>query len=134
RGRQGSSTVRHAETLQPPSAPAQAPRRDDVEAPTAPRRLGELPPPAAVTGIRVSLPDLRLPVVSPTARGRAEGVPGSPGGEWVAEPVVHVTIGRVEIRATQDSPTNGLAAARPSKPSAMSLDEYLHRRGREGSR
>jgi hypothetical protein len=45
-------------------------------------------------------------------------------------PVVHVTIGRVEVRAVQPAPVERRPAARGPRP--MALDEYLKRRG--GSR
>jgi hypothetical protein len=43
-----------------------------------------------------------------------------------SEPVVHVTIGRVEIRAVPAPPAPKRAA--PTKP-ALSLSDYLQRRG-----
>lgn len=45
-------------------------------------------------------------------------------------PEIHVSIGRVEIRATMSSPPERKASA---KPPTMSLDEYLKKRG-EGTR
>jgi hypothetical protein len=45
---------------------------------------------------------------------------------------VHVTIGRVEIRAIQERAPR--QPERPAKPSAMSLDSYLRGRAREGAR
>lgn len=43
------------------------------------------------------------------------------------EPVVNVTIGRIEVRAVLAPP--GSARQRPQKPKPMSLDEYLKQRG-----
>jgi len=48
------------------------------------------------------------------------------------EPVVHVSIGRVEIRAAPDTPSR--PAVRAPRPAGMSLDEYLQRRQRERAR
>ena len=47
------------------------------------------------------------------------------------EPVVHITIGRVEVRATH-SPTPS-RHQQPSERRVMSLEEYLERRGRGSS-
>ncbi|MGH8599145.1 MAG: hypothetical protein ACRET1_00675 [Burkholderiales bacterium] len=44
-----------------------------------------------------------------------------------AQPVINVTIGRVEVRATQSAPTPRHAKAQGPQP--MSLDDYLRRRG-----
>ena len=56
--------------------------------------------------------------------------PAQPSVSKPAEPVVHVTIGRVEIRAVSTPPSPKRAA--PSKP-ALSLSDYLQRRnGRRG--
>lgn len=47
-----------------------------------------------------------------------------------SEPTIHVTIGRIEVRATSESkPAGRTRAASP----VMSLDEYLHRRTQRGS-
>jgi len=65
--------------------------------------------------------------------------PGTPkreqaGSAWPAlaaepEPNVHVTIGRIEVRATSESkPVGRLRTASP----VMSLEEYLHRRTQRG--
>jgi hypothetical protein len=44
-----------------------------------------------------------------------------------SEPVINVTIGRIEIRATQAAPINGRKSQTP-KASTMSLDDYLKQR------
>jgi hypothetical protein len=65
--------------------------------------------------------------------------PGTPkrekaGSAWPAlpaepEPSVHVTIGRIEVRATSESKQAG--RPRTASP-VMSLEEYLHRRTQRG--
>jgi hypothetical protein len=65
--------------------------------------------------------------------------PGEPkrektGSAWPAlaagpEPSVHVTIGRIEVRATSESKQVG--RPRTASP-VMSLEEYLHRRTQRG--
>jgi hypothetical protein len=74
-------------------------------------------PASSVDGI------LRAPVVarmaseSPLTTQRAQN----------SEPTIHVTIGRVEVRAVAASPSD---STRPERPSpVMSLDEYLRTRG-----
>lgn len=56
------------------------------------------------------------------------------GSAWPAlaaepEPSVHVTIGRIEVRATSESKPVG--RSQPTSP-VMSLEEYLHRRTQRG--
>jgi hypothetical protein len=46
-------------------------------------------------------------------------------------PTIHVTIGRVEVRAVQPSPT---PAKTRTNPQAMKLDDYLRGRGQGGAR
>ncbi len=48
-----------------------------------------------------------------------------------SEPVVNVTIGRVEVRAVQDKPAKP-AQARNRPSGVMSLDAYLKQRNRRG--
>jgi hypothetical protein len=54
----------------------------------------------------------------------------SDGGQ-ASVPTIHVTIGRIDIRAVQQAPVSQRRAA-PSNPT-MSLDDYLNRRN-EGKR
>ena len=76
------------------------------------------PPTLGATGI------LQAPVV---ARLASEPLL-STGRAPQSEPTVHVTIGRVEVRAVTASPSD---RARPGHPSpVMSLDEYLRTRAR----
>jgi hypothetical protein len=63
--------------------------------------------------------------LSAPAREKA-GIPLPPPA---AEPSVHVTIGRIEVRATSESKQMG--RPRPASP-VMSLEEYLHRRAQRG--
>lgn len=73
-----------------------------------------------------------LPVVPASTVPSPHLLPPSTKREHVAErPSIHVTIGRVEVRATPLP-----ARARPQAPQAraMSLDEYLRQRASGGSR
>jgi hypothetical protein len=47
-----------------------------------------------------------------------------------AEPVIHVTIGRIEVRATPQ-PTDA-RKERAAAPPVMSLDQYLRSRAKRG--
>lgn len=101
-------------------------RVDTLDAPhhallVPPRMTGTL-----AADIRRSLPPERT---RPQESGRAASDQAPPAS--AAEPDIHVTIGRIEVRASiENSP------ARPSRPasSAMSLDEYLRRRNQRGAR
>jgi hypothetical protein len=69
---------------------------------------------------------------SPSRPARmAQSQADSPLGDSDAERTVHVTIGRVEIRAASASPT--MRAPAPSS-SAMTLNEYLRQRRTSGER
>lgn len=45
-----------------------------------------------------------------------------------AEPTIHITIGRVEVRATQEAEPRGRKKEEPSR--VMTLEEYLQKRAR----
>ncbi|MFI5101918.1 MAG: hypothetical protein ACHP9V_00965 [Terriglobales bacterium] len=47
------------------------------------------------------------------------------------EPSVHVTIGRIEVRASSERESKPVGRPRPASP-VMSLEEYLHRRTQRG--
>jgi hypothetical protein len=49
--------------------------------------------------------------------------------EHQPEPVINVTIGRIEVRATQDHAVNARRNDEPRGPKPLSLDEYLRQRG-----
>lgn len=97
-----------------PRSDATRPAADDRRDMTA----AASPPTLGATGI------LQAPVV---ARLASEPLL-STGRAPQSEPTVHVTIGRVEVRAVTASPSD---RARPGHPSpVMSLDEYLRTRAR----
>jgi hypothetical protein len=85
-----------------------------VPAPTSPA-LASVPPP------RLASRD----IVPHVARARPQQPP-PPVARRQEETTVHVSIGRIEVRAAQPAPE-----ARPrerAKPAVMSLDEYLRSR------
>jgi hypothetical protein len=70
------------------------------------------------------------PVLLPPSRSTfppARLQPGAARGLPLPEPTIHVTIGRIEIRATPSS-ARPLQTARPAGPK-LSLEEYLQSRG-----
>jgi hypothetical protein len=81
---------------------------------------------------RLALPDLTS-VVAKRASGILSGGLRSPlVAAELPEPVVHVSIGRVEIRA-QETPASRPTRERASRPPALGLSEYLQRRAREAA-
>jgi hypothetical protein len=100
------------------------------------RSRQQMPP--KLTSVQQTAADQRpkllpiVPVVPASTVPSPRMLPPSPKREHTAErPSIHVTIGRVEVRATPP-PTR----ARPQAPQAraMSLDEYLRQRASGGSR
>lgn len=103
-------TIRPSSPRSDASRPAADDRRDMTAAAS--------PPTAGATGV------LQAPVV---ARLVSEPLL-STGRAPQSEPAVHVTIGRVEVRAVTASPPDRARPGRP--PPVMSLDEYLRTRAR----
>ena len=68
-------------------------------------------------------PAAESPAAGHLAAGEARGAPD-------AEPVVHISIGRVEIRADRAAPPPAERRASRPRPAAPDLSEYLKRRGR----
>jgi hypothetical protein len=95
--------------------------------PAPPREEGEqlpISPARATAPLRRQdplWPEDRLAPLGIRAEGPRRGV-----GRSAAEPVVRVTIGRIEVRATAPAPPPA-PAARPAGP-RLSLEEYLRRR------
>lgn len=67
------------------------------------------------------------PLYSPTVNNSFLGEPNIPERETKPEPVINVTIGRVEVRAVQQPDPPKRKRQQPS--GVMSLDDYLHKRG-----
>lgn len=70
------------------------------------------------------------PLVSPAVRGRKKPSQAVERSQVAAEPTIHVSIGRVEVRAEVES--HAPKRAERTTPAVMSLDEYLRRRSRRG--
>lgn len=95
-----------------------APRRDDATAAAAddPRDLAAPTPAAPASGILQAPVVVRVLSDPPPARAQR------------SEPAIHVTIGRVEVRAVAAAPSDTTRRERPSP--VMSLDDYLRTRAR----
>ncbi len=116
-----------------PTMPAQPlpvpPRRtrvapDRLETARTPASNGALlPAPAPVFAATLTAPARSgRAVVARAAAARAEGQAGAAG-----EPVVHVSIGRLEVRA---APVAAALPRRRDGPQPASLDDYLRQRGK----
>lgn len=97
-----------------------------VEPPAPEQQRRRKEPGALVPDLPEAVAALAPHIGLKATRGRygippAEGVPDQPA------PVINVTIGRVEVRATQAAPAGPRAA--PAKQKALSLDDYLKQRG-----
>ena len=127
-----------ASALDPPDRTQRAqhgPEEEPVQLPVSPDRRYEssrLPSPARHTQMRVPVPEMspleRVPVAVPPMRVPMRPMPI---GNRVAReesdgPVVHVTIGRVVVRARTDAASPRSTSA--SHAAAPTLDEYLRRR------
>jgi len=93
--------------------------RTDASAPETPRDHAHDASPAPAPTQAQAILKPRLPYPEPVAQS------AQPSASLPTEPTVHVTIGRVEIRAVAAAATPTRAA--PPKP-ALSLSDYLQRR------
>jgi hypothetical protein len=128
-----SSAGRHAELLRPltlliPDAPVPTPAFDTPRAPGAGREPGAPMAPAAVTVGQWGDPDPPAPGRKTGPIRQSQPAQATPGR---SEPDIHVTIGRVEVRATTAAATS---TSRRTAPQPMSLEEYQRRRGSGGQR
>jgi hypothetical protein len=95
------------------SRPAAAPT---PEAPTAAEPAEAAEPPETPPQRLVATPEVKIETVTRLRETVRAAVP----------PVVHVTIGRVEVRAVHE-PADPRPRRRPKPPPRMTLDEYLAR-------
>lgn len=136
-----STAPRRPPTIERPVTPARKSRETDPPAPGQPQRTrvasgrpeaastpvtGTLLPPSrpvfATPAPAAGAPPLSRPVAArPPFAARADR-----RREVVREPVVHVSIGRLEVRAVAGSVA---APRRPDGPHPSSLDDYLRQRG-----
>jgi hypothetical protein len=121
-----------AETITPPAV-RPLPERSSDGLPGGPRTGLQAPPaPAAATDPQPRSARIKpIPPASIATTPRLLPPPAPQREPAVEKPSIHVTIGRVEVRATPPA-----ARARPpaAQPRVMSLDEYLRGRTPGGSR
>lgn len=127
--------VRPELALPPAPSPAQAPATGPR--PAAPGTDPVMPGPRpGLTPMAAPLPMATLAAPAHPARRAAESpaarhlAAGEARGAPDAEPVVHISIGRVEIRADRAAPPPAERRASRPRPAAPDLSEYLKRRGR----
>jgi hypothetical protein len=113
------------------TAPPALPMVPAAAAPSPGRREAR---PAPVAEDRPRGPGWRTPPSPPSAAGLETGRPAVPAilpaspADGPAEPVIHVTIARIEVRAVQaEQPA---APRRPSPASGPSLERYLRERSK----
>lgn len=120
---------------EPPGLPAIRPLTEATPSATASSAPGVAPlspvptPPASHTRAEriVVQPEVRPLAERPTPPSSALSLPPTSSG-----PTVHVTIGRLEVRATPPPPP--ARTTRPTEPSPpVKLDDYLRRRGGRGT-
>jgi hypothetical protein len=93
-------------------------------------RLALLPKVAAVLASQMKNADLTMNAGPGVTRRETSGT-SSPVSATASEPSVHVTIGRIEVRATSEAKPAG---PRRVASAVMSLDEYLRQRVQRGER
>ena len=105
------------------------PKSDELKVPLEPHpatRLDALDPKTAYIRDQHLIAPLVPSVVPPRARSSMDRVPGLHNAQSVSPPVIHVTIGRVEVRAMSPAPPR--ARAPTPVPPLIGLEEYLKRR------
>jgi hypothetical protein len=116
-------------------APKGVPTRELAASPTQNESFekenrGVVLPPKAITELTAQMKNAALAMnVRPGAPARDKAGSASQALATEPEPSVHVTIGRIEVRATSESKHAG--QPRPASR-VMSLEEYLHRRTQRG--
>lgn len=127
------SPVQNAAEVPASDKPRRARTRDEADsaaqralAPTPPRT----PPQQQAQSLEQSvLMPKFVPIEAPHANVRAETnrqpIDSAPAK---AEPAIHISIGRIEVRAPSQPPTTAPRAQRMQRPT--SLDEYLERKER----
>lgn len=113
----------------PAEAPGASPPRDDS---SEVNNRGLVLPPKVVSELIAQMKNAASGINAGSGTpAREKARSASPALAAEPEPSVHVTIGRIEVRATSDSkPVGRPRAASP----VMSLEDYLHRRTQRGDR
>lgn len=113
-------------------SPTEIPRKEPSAPTIAPIAERHAPMQSLPTPLAPKAPAFKLPeptVITPVIRPVLPDILPAPKTSAPA-PTIHVTIGRVEVRAT---PASAPTPSRPAKtPSVMTLDEYLLRKNTGG--
>ena len=126
------STAEHPDKTRqsPPVQPRQTRIAPAGPAPTQPSATGSLQP----TPMPVFAAPRAGPAPAPSGQAAARRAPAVPVASATgasSEPVVHVSIGRLEVRAAA---ATGDGPRRRDGPRPSSLDDYLRQRGDKGAR
>jgi hypothetical protein len=116
----------HAEARRQHVATAMGPPLSEVERPVAYRPQTTSP---AQVPFAEPQPAPRLPRHAEPMRSQALQRPELPQAFRPAPPTVHVSIGRIEVRAEITSPAPAPRVQRP-RPSTLSLDQFLKQAGK----
>lgn len=120
------TTQRQVNGEQPPAG-RREPSGDENRPASLPRREQRVPD---------AIAEQRRPAFSPLVRGQVESRPALPPQTREAsiaresEPVIHVSIGRVEVRAT----TSAAPPRTARRNAAMTIDDYVARKNAKGRR
>ena len=111
-----------------PSPATDAPRPERTDDPSGPARHdapARTRGPERTTVVPVAIHRADPPPIGTPADGRATPSRRSPTAVPSEPDVVHVHIGRVEVRAIVPAPEPSRPAPRPARPAPLSLDRYL---------
>ena len=111
-----------------PSPATDAPRPERTDDPSGPARHdapARTRGPEGTTVVPVTIRRADPPPIGTPADGRAAPSRRSPTAVPSEPDVVHVHIGRVEVRAIVPAPEPSRPARRPARPAPLSLDRYL---------
>ncbi len=92
---------------------------------------GLLLPPKVATALTVEMKNAALAMNAGLSAPKRERARIPPALAAELEPSVHVTIGRIELRASSERESKPAGRPRPASP-VMSLEEYLHRHTQRG--
>ena len=126
-GTDGSRPTRRAAPSMPsPAIDARRPERtDDPSGPARHDAPARTRGPERTTVVPVAIHRADPPPIGTPADGRATPSRRSPTAVPSEPDVVHVHIGRVEVRAIVPAPAPSRPAPRPARPAPLSLDRYL---------
>jgi hypothetical protein len=133
--RDGIDTSRPPRRAAPsmPSPATDVPRPERTDDPSGPARHdapARTRGPEGTTVVPVTIRRADPPAIGTPADGRARPSRRSPTVVPSEPDVVHVHIGRVEVRAIVAAPEPSRPAPRPARPAPLSLDRYLSGEGR----